>query len=383
MIENRRLFTTSIILAILGLFIASCGGPEPFSADTVPRATPQSISSNPTKDGVIAMDTYKVAIAQRGETLEALANRLGLEPTVLARANGIRPEDKLTNAEVIVLPKGFRSRHSGGAIISSALKSNDKNIDIKQLAQTAIDDAQPHATTAAKPPKQSLVAKNADGPVRHKVERGETAFTISRLYDVSVRSLAEWNGLDKEFTIRDGQYLLIPVGTAPANTIAAVSKPGNGSATPIPPSAKTPLPYEDVPAETPFIEEPPLAKQQTPSAHSAQMVFPIDGTIIREYAKGSNDGIDMLGSAGAPVFAAAGGKVAALTTDADQVPIMVIKHPDNILTVYANVHNISVVKGDVVSRGQKIATLPETAPVSIHFEVRKGFNSVDPMNYLQ
>ena len=47
-------------------------------------------------------------------------------------------------------------------------------------------------------------------PIRHKVSRGETAFTISRLYNVSIRSLAEWNGLDSNFTIREDQYLLIP-----------------------------------------------------------------------------------------------------------------------------------------------------------------------------
>jgi murein DD-endopeptidase MepM/ murein hydrolase activator NlpD len=91
----------------------------------------------------------------------------------------------------------------------------------------------------------------------------------------------------------------------------------------------------------------------------------------------------MSGNAGGPVVAAASGKVAAITADADQIPIMVIKHPDNVLTVYANVHNITVAKGDNVSRGQQIAELARKAPVSMHFEIRKGFNSVDPMGYLQ
>jgi murein DD-endopeptidase MepM/ murein hydrolase activator NlpD len=113
------------------------------------------------------------------------------------------------------------------------------------------------------------------------------------------------------------------------------------------------------------------------------MVFPVKGKVIREYAKGTNDGIDMSGNAGGPVVAAASGKVAAITTDADQIPIMVIKHPDNVLTVYANVHNIQVAKGDSVSRGQQIAEQARKAPVSMNFEISKGFNSVDPMGYRQ
>jgi hypothetical protein len=32
---------------------------------------------------------------------------------------------------------------------------------------------------------------------------------------------------------------------------------------------------------------------------------------------------------------------------------------------------------------KKIAELPQKAPISLHFEVRKGFNSVDPMEYLR
>ena len=48
-------------------------------------------------------------------------------------------------------------------------------------------------------------------PAKHKVVRGETAFIISRLYNISVRSLADWNGLDSDYTVREGQILIIPL----------------------------------------------------------------------------------------------------------------------------------------------------------------------------
>ena len=198
-----------------------------------------------------------------------------------------------------------------------------------------------------------------------------------------MRSLADWNGLNNEFAIREGQYLLIPVGNAPPENTAAVTKPGAGTLSPPPPSAAKPLPANASPAESATGDKLDFSKDQTAQIGTGRMVFPVKGKVIREYAKGTNDGIDMSGNAGGPVVAAASGKVAAITADADQIPIMVIKHPDNVLTVYANVHNITVAKGDNVSRGQQIAELARKAPVSMHFEIRKGFNSVDPMGYLQ
>jgi len=89
---------------------------------------------------------------------------------------------------------------------------------------------------------QNYNPKLENEPIRHKVSRGETAFTISRLYNVSIRSLAEWNGLDSNFTIREGQYLLIPL---PKDQVASVSEsasPGQVSNTPSPPSSSEALP---------------------------------------------------------------------------------------------------------------------------------------------
>ena len=60
--------------------------------------------------------------------------------------------------------------------------------------------------------------------MRHKVERGETAFTIARLYNVPIKALAEWNGLGADFGIRSGQFLLIPVASQkPPMRTAAVA----------------------------------------------------------------------------------------------------------------------------------------------------------------
>jgi murein DD-endopeptidase MepM/ murein hydrolase activator NlpD len=62
---------------------------------------------------------------------------------------------------------------------------------------------------------------------------------------------------------------------------------------------------------------------------------------------------------------------------------VVIRHADNLLTVYAGVDALKVKKGDKVQRGQAIAVIRQGNPAFLHFEVRKGVDSLDPMTFLQ
>lgn len=339
-----------------------------------------AVRPKPDARGVISYPNYQVAIAQRGDTVTDVAARVGLPASELAKYNGIDATVPLREGEVIALPR--RVAEPAGTL------------DIATLAGDAIDaspDTSQVQTSALPPASKPIItpAPNAAArpePLRHKVVRGETAYTISRLYNVSVKSLGEWNGLGSDFAIREGQYLLIPVAgaNAPARSAAAattVTEPGSGSPTPTPPSATAPLPDEKVAAKAP---EPPKTDVGAPTrTSSAAMAFPVQGKIIRTYSKGRNDGVDISGSPGASVTAAANGSVAAITQDADQVPIVVIRHPDNLLTVYANVDKIAVKKGDTIKRGQKLAQLRSGDNAYVHFEVRNGFESVDPMPYLE
>ena len=86
---------------------------------------------------------------------------------------------------------------------------------------------------------------------------------------------------------------------------------------------------------------------------------------------------------GPPVKSAGNGTVAAITRDTDQIPILVIRHPNNLLTVYAGVDIIRVSKGQTVKRGQTVGEVRKGTPSFLHFEVREGFESVDPNEYLQ
>ena len=339
----------------------------------------------PDNRGVISYPNYQVAVARRGDTLTDVANRVGLPPQDVASYNGIAPNVPLLPGEIVALPRRVSEPSPAtGAITTGPIQPS--SVDVTALAGTAIDDASP--TPAAKPAQTQKPPQTGQEPVRHKVERGETAYSIARLYQVPVKSLAEWNGLGADFSVREGQYLLIPVARVPAPTQNTTPPPGAGSPTPTPPSAAEPLPDEkpSQPAAATPDPKKPVADvgKATKAASSSVMGLPVQGSIIRPYAKGRNEGIDIKAAPGTAVKAAAKGNVAAITKSSEGIPIIVIRHANNLLTVYANVTDVQVAKGGTVRRGQTIARLREKADDAyVHFEVRDGFDSVDPGLYLK
>ena len=393
-VRNTVLCMTSVTL------LAACGD-QPLDFDlrgigggfTTADAATGPLANRPRPDdrGVISYPNYQVAVARRGDTLSDVANRVGVDADSLARFNGIAPDVLLRKGEVIALSgRVAEPSPATGAATSGPIQP----VDINSLAGGAIDRAPETPgvqTTALSPATTTLPRQTGQEPVRHKVERGETAYTVARLYSVPVKALAEWNGLGADFVVREGQFLLIPVAKqnppARSKPVDQTTPPGSGSATPTPPSAAKPLPQDDTAKPSAKAPEPtkPVANvgKTTKPAKATKMATPVKGSIIRAYAKGRNEGINIKAAAGTPVKAADSGTVAAITKSAEGVPIVVVRHAGNLLTVYANVTDVSVAKGDSVGRGQQIAKLRSGDDAYVHFEVRKGFDSVDPAPFIE
>lgn len=377
-------------IAISALALAGCSGSNPLAnfdldlrssagtLDTSDAARNAGRAPEPDARGIISYPGYQVAVAKRGDTLQDVADRLGVSAQELSSFNALPENVSLRQGEIVALPRRVREPD-----IASATSGP---FDVSTLAGDAIDRAE------TRPGVPSGLE-----PSRHRVEPGETAFSIARSFNVPVAALAEWNGLGPDLSLRVGQYLLIPTNTTIAQVpqsidepegiqVAAVAPPGRGSQTPLPPSASQPLPQEDVQpaaAPTPDPVTEPEENTQTAASDTSQLRMPVNGRIIRGFEKGANEGISIAASAGDAVVAADGGTVAAITRDTDQVPILVIRHEGNLLTVYAGVDEIAVEKGDTVARGEQIAVVRAASPPFLHFEVREGFDSVDPDPYLQ
>jgi murein DD-endopeptidase MepM/ murein hydrolase activator NlpD len=324
--------------------------------------------------GIISYPTYQIAVARRDDTIESMAERLGQNPGELARYNGLAEGERLRNGEVLALP---RTGSRGGQYLESSDEIEEttlsKEINVLELADNALKVAGGSANNQLD--RTSSDAKNLMDPIKHNVVRGETVFTIPRLYNISVRSLADWNGLDSDYTLREGQILIIPLvdKKATKNTQKEIDE----SAVPAPPSSKKPQPRN---VNTQEFSKSTDTKISVPE--NGKMAYPLEGLVIREYSKNINDGIDFTARAGTKVVAADTGLVATVTEDINQIAIVVLKHPGNILTVYANLTNINVSTNQNVNRGDILGEIPDGDPPYLHFEIREGFESVDPLEYL-
>lgn len=345
-------------------------------------------TTRPTPDarGVISYPDYQVAVAQRGDTVASLAARVGLGAGQLASFNALTPDDSLRAGEVLALPVRVAGGTPATPGAPASASSAPQGLDVTSIATTALDRVDQTAPAAAAP-----FASQTSGPapVRYQVKRGETAFTIARQFNISAKALADWNGLGPDLGVREGQYLVIPAAQDAARMPAPVvdaALPGEGSVLPEPPSASTPLPDERTPTAAQVADRlppsPDLSAQRTASS-AAQFVMPVEGSITRGYKKKVNDGIDIAAAAGTPVKAAAAGVVAAVTKDPSGAIILVLKHSGGLLTVYTGIDSVSVAQGAQVSRGQTIAKIAPGNPTELHFEVRQGLESVDPVTYLQ
>lgn len=126
-------------------------------------------------------------------------------------------------------------------------------------------------------------------------------------------------------------------------------------------------------------------KKAAESPEDMDWAWPTKGKVTSEFNDVSNKGIDIAGTTGQPVQAAATGKVIYSGSDLRGYgKLVIIKHNSTYLSVYAHNSQILVKEGQQVSRGQKIAEMGSTDSntVSLHFEIRRQGKSVDPSKYL-
>ncbi|MBI3530302.1 MAG: peptidoglycan DD-metalloendopeptidase family protein [Betaproteobacteria bacterium] len=257
-------------------------------------------------------------------------------------------------------------------------------------------------------------------PEYHIVKKGDTLYSIALDYGQDYRELAAWNNLEDPGLIKIDQRLrLFPrdsVGEAttaqpmplPAPVAAPVfSEPkarklpyseqalaqlkmpaSRAAATPTPsvpattqPSAKSPTTH----ATTAPLPAP--AQKETPSGDGKMIwEWPAQGRLLYAFGQGANQkGVGIEGRSGQPVLAAAPGKVVYSGSGLRGYgKLIIIKHNESYLSVYAHNSQILVKEGQTVAKGQKIAEIGDTDSdrVALHFEIRRLGKPIDPLQYL-
>lgn len=164
--------------------------------------------------------------------------------------------------------------------------------------------------------------------------------------------------------------------------------PGTPTIPASPPSAVVAPATSTLP--TPSVAPPPVATSATPPAPATasgdmpNWSWPVKGKVLTTFTE-TTKGIDIAGTRGKPVLAAAAGKV--IYNEAGlrgYGRMIIIKHNEQWLTAYAHNEKILVQKDQEIKQGQKIAEMgsSDTDAVKLHFEIRKQGKPVDPMKYL-
>ena len=238
-------------------------------------------------------------------------------------------------------------------------------------------------------------------PEFHTVKTGETLYGIALEYGLDHRELALWNGVDPG-RIRVGQALRL---SPPRNVVAKpLGQPaGVVEGRPLGPEGK-PIPSGNVLAEPKGIRAPysdenfaELSKSggiaTADAAKPARVVapgepdwgWPVSGKVLQSFSENASKGISIAGKAGQPVNAAADGRVIFSGTGIRGLgKLVVIKHNEQFLSVYAHNRQLLVKEGQAVSKGQKIAEMGDSDAdrVKLHFEIRRQGKPVDPISVL-
>lgn len=208
----------------------------------------------------------------------------------------------------------------------------------------------------------------------YRVQAGDTLYSIAWRYGSDYRDLAQYNHIPAPYSIHTGQsiYLRQPSSqgtTEPAQSLKVVEKP----VTPIKTITKQPS-----------VKEQYVAESKEPAFEVSEWVWPAQGRIIALYSR-KNKGIDISGHAGENIFASGPGKVVYAGNGLRGYGnLLIIKHNSQYLSAYAYNKQLVVKEGQMVKRGQKIATMGQDSngKTMLHFEIRKAGSPINPLNLL-
>lgn len=220
-------------------------------------------------------------------------------------------------------------------------------------------------------------AATADGDGYYTVKRGDTLYSIGRDFDQSPANLRSWNRLRNPDDLEVGQRILVrpPAGVVARTGAGQSSRPASTAA------ASKPRPK---PAAKPGSKAQDDDDAPAPADAKLDWIWPTQGKSAPS-GDSYKKGIDIAGSEGQPVVAAAAGKVTYAGHGIRGYGNMVIiKHTPQLLSVYAHNKTITVKEGDTVTRGQQVATMgsSDTNKVKLYFEIRRNGKPVNVMALL-
>lgn len=272
------------------------------------------------------------------------------------------------------------------------------------LAACALNSPMPRApvTSRTPVPESKPATPVTVGANQYLVQKGDTLYNISRKFGIPVQKLAELNQLQAPYGIYVGQVLNISSksanssnGNKPNDTsnasddaevvTSAISRPGLGASEDAAGTATT-SPATSVATDSAKPANNGQQNIENVADTDIQWQWPLAGKISTGFDPQTNKGLNIAGTAGQTVTAAGAGKVIYSGMDVRGYgKLIIVKHNNNLLSVYAHQGNSLVKEGTFVNQGDKLAVLPAASdgkPPALHFEIRQKGKPVDPVGYL-
>ena len=197
--------------------------------------------------------------------------------------------------------------------------------------------------------------------VYHVVERHQTLYRICKTYGVNLNEVASLNRIPDPTKIQTGQRIFIP-------------------------GAKRVLKVEI------YIDD--VVSEQGEKAKIAykklDFIWPVEGKINQGFEEAENrrhQGIDISSSVGTPIKASSAGTVIySNNTIKGYGNLIILRHSEELVTVYAHNQVNLVEEGTWVEKGQIIGKVGQTGRASgphLHFEIRKNNKPLNPYLFLK
>jgi murein DD-endopeptidase MepM/ murein hydrolase activator NlpD len=201
--------------------------------------------------------------------------------------------------------------------------------------------------------------------VYHVVRRHQTLYRICKTYQVDIHEVAFLNDITDHSKIQVGQRIFIP-GAKKVLKVEIV--------------------IDDVVAESEEREK----KRPETIYKKMDFIWPVEGKCTNPFEddeRKRHQGIDISCSSGTPIKASSAGKVVySGNTVKGYGNMIILRHTEEFVTVYAHNQVNLVEEGMQVEKGQIIGKVGRTGRASgshLHFEIRINNEAVDPMLYLQ
>ena len=254
-----------------------------------------------------------------------------------------------------------------------------------------------------------------DCPDVYTVKKGETIFSISLKCGFDYQKLALSNGLKKPYFVKPGDQIRFDILRKNKSKSDVPKNTGELTGT-VPfeedeiiednilPSREITSPDSEVEfqfGEPIQINQPKVIREvysrkslkkskklsDLKQKNKKKWEWPTDGEVTSPFNQAADKkGIEILGLEGQEIRSAAKGKVIYVGKDlAGYGKLTIIKHDDDILSVYGHQQSSLITEGQAVEAGQTIGTMGKTGTdeVKLLFEIRKNGESINPINLLK